>query len=407
MPGEILDTFSDFLKVDYIPGIRSILNKSSYFYMTMQKNSGSIVGKQATVPLQRGLLPVSARGERGTIGPASNVPKETAQIPLRYFYVLIEFSGIVDEASKSDIGAFISVMTSQTVAAQNSLKREQNMECILTNEGELTQMAEVVATGAKTALSIEVDSTQYCYPGQRLGIRDKNDLTSEKCTDGLMVDTIVDSTHIKVTGTVVTQLEADDGVYGFGNRGYQMGGLGDIFQTDNTYLAVNRANVAEWVPNINNNSSAMTDLDLNMMQKAIDDSEANAEGNISLITAREAMRRSYVDLLTADKRYVPPRLLDLDGGFQGLEYSGGSKPVHFVAERDMTPNTIYFLDQSTFTMYRMGGGAKWKEDRGRVIIPLFGADSPIDAVRSLLYVYQNLACTNPRKNSMISYLNES
>ena len=405
--GETMALFDDFLKTFYIPGIQKILNISSAFYFRMEKDNKSLLGKNATVPLQRGLLPVSSRGEGGTIGNAGSLPKEQAIIPLRYHYVLVEWTGIVQEASKQDIGAFISAMTAQTVAAQDSLKRMQNIQCVLDIEGKLTDSAEVMTTGAKTAESWEVDSTQHMYPGMRIEALNPSGYAT-RVTAGFIIDTITDSTHIKVTGTVTTQIEVDDEIFVHGNRNFQMGGLGEVFGTTNTYLNVVRTAVAEWIANINEASGVLRDLDLNMMQRAMDDPSANCGGVITAIHCREAMRRSYVDLLVADKRYTPPRLLELDGGFHGLEYSGGSNPVPVIAERDMSPEKMFFLDEGTFKMYRMGGGARWKEQaHGSIFFELLTGTAPIDAVRACLYVYQNMASINPRKSAAIYDLNES
>lgn len=410
---ETMSTFADFLKVFYIDRIRSLLNKGSYFYYRMERDTENIVGKNATVALQRGLLPTGSRGENDTNGlpEPGTLPKEQAIIPLAYHYVRIQFSGILEAASAKDIGAFISVVTSQTKAAQDSLKLTQNIQCVKSHEGLMATVAAQFnsgATGAVSATSMTVDTTQWLYPGMRIGVLDPNNTYAAMDT-GLIIDTISNDTAIQVTGTVSTGIEANDLIYIYQNRNKQMYGLDDIFNTSgtDTYLSVSRASVKEWVACTIGNGGVDRDLTLNLMQQAVDDPATKAMGDITAIHCREATRRAYVDHLIADRRYNYPQTLKLDGGFSGLEYSGGKNPIPVVAERHMTPGTMYFLDESTFTLYRLGEGANWVPGPiNGIFHSMVTAATSSDSVMAALRIYENLACTNPRKSAILYDLNE-
>ena len=411
MAGETLTTFADFLKVFYVMGIRSIINKASYFRFRL--NTSSVSGKTATVPLQRGLLPTGSRGENDTNGlPApGELPKEQAIIPLVYHYARIQFSGIVEAASAQDIGAFIDVMTSTNVAAMDSLKLTLNIQCMLNNDGLLATVGAQFnggATGAVAAVSMTVDTTQYMYPGMRIGCHEASGYA--EMDTGLIIDTITSATTFKCTGTVGIGIEASDLVYIFQNRGKQEYGLGDIFNETNTYLGVVRTNIAEWIPNMGSplsNSSVNRTIDLNLMQTAIDLAEANCNGNISAIHCREAVRRAYTDHLVNDRRYNYPETMHLDGGFTGLTYTGGSKAIPIVAERFIPANKMYFLDESTFNLYKMGEGLNWIPGPiAGIFHSLLTAATSTDGVQAGLRLYENIACTNPRKSSLLSDITE-
>ena len=414
MAGETLTTFADFLKVFYIPGIRVIINKLSYFYQ--QLNKESVSGKNATVPLQRGLLPTGSRGENDTNGlpTPGDLPKEQAIIPLVYHYGRIQFSGVTEAASAGDVGAFIDVVTCSNVAMMDSMKLSLNIQCMLNNDGLLATVASSFNSsnsGAVAAATLTVDTTQYMYPGMRIGILDPNNSYAAFDT-GLIIDTILGATTLKVTGTL-TVVDVTDGdvVYIYQNRGKQMYGLGDIFSTSNTYLGISRADVMEWAPNMASplyNSGTNRPLTLSLMQTAIDQAATNCNGDISSIQCREAVRRSYVDHLIADRRYNYPETLKLDGGFSGLAYSGGSKPIPVVADRFMPANNMYFFDESTFNLYRMGDGINWVPGPiAGIFHSLVTAATSLDAVMAALRVYENIACVNPKKNSLLSDITES
>jgi len=410
---ELMSTFADFLKVWYIANIRLLMNKGSYFYFRMERDSDNIAGKNATVALQRGLLPTGSRGENDTNGlPApGTLPKEQAIIPLAYHYVRIQFSGIVEAASAKEIGAFISVVTSQTKAAQDSLKLTQNIQCVKSHEGLLSTAAGAETAGTYTAAApgtIDVDTTQWLYPGMRIGGLDSSNSWAALDT-GLIVESITSDTNITVSGVISADYASGDKIYIFNNKNKQMYGLDDVFNTtgSDTYLGVSRTLVKEWQACLLGNSSVDRDLSLNLMQQAVDDPAKKAMGNITAIHCREEVRRAYVDHLIADRRYNYPQTLKLDGGFSGLEYTGGNKPIPVVTERHMTPGAMYFLDESTFTLYRMGKGVNWIPGPVNGIFhPMLTAATSSDSVMAGLRCYENIACTNPRKSAMLYDLNE-
>lgn len=413
MAGETMSTFADFLKVFYIPGIRVLFNKSSYFYFRMERDTKNIVGKNATVPLQRGLLPTGSRDENDTAGlPApGDLPKDQAIIPLAQHYARIRFSGIIEAASKTNLGAFVSVVTNQTSAAADSLKRTANIQCVKSHEGllaTLTAQFNGGATGAVSAATMTVDTTQWMYPGMRIGVQDPNNAYAKMDT-GLAIDTILSSTQIKVTGTVSTGIESGDKVYIYDNRNKQMYGMDNIFDTSGTdiYLDVDRSAVAEWQANLLENGGDDRNLDLNLMQQAVDLPEKNTMGKITAIHCRHEVRRAYVDHLVADRRYNYPDTLSLDGGFKGLAYTGGDEPIPVLAERDMTPKTMYFLDESTFYLFRLGQGLNWIPGPiNGIFHSMLTSSTSTDGVMAGLRCYENIGCLNPRKSTILCDLNE-
>jgi len=410
---EVMSTFADFLKTWYLAEIRMLLNKSSYFYFRMERDTDSIAGKNATVALQRGLLPTGARDEDDSAGlPAPGiVPKETAIIPLAFNYALVKFSGIVEAASKSEIGAFASVVDNQTSAAQNSLALIQQIQCIKSHEGRLSLTSGILVAGTYTAASpgsLDVVTSQWMYPGMRIGVLAASDSAAQD--SGLIIESIISDTNISVSGVVLAgDIASGDIVYNHGNKNKQMYGLDNVFDTSgtDTYLGVDRTLVAEWRACNIGNSDVSRPLTLNLMQQAVDDPSKKALGKITAIHCREEMRRAYVHHLVADRRYNYPDTLKLDGGFSGLAYTGGDKPIPVVVDRHMTPGTMYFLDESTFKLYRMGGGVRWIPGPVNGIFhPMLTASVSADALMAGLKIYQNLGCTNPRRNSMLYDLDE-
>ena len=404
--GANLDRYSDFLKVYYLPEIRVLINKASALLFRMEKDSTSIVGKNATIALQLGLLPAYSRGEGEEIPAGGTIPKETAEVALRYHYVPIYFSNILREASRSNPGAFISVLSAHTRGAVDTLRRNLNMQCALDNDGKLTDVAATaIADGTYTTGSLGtlvVDSTQHMWPGQVLDVL-ADGTTTKRSTAGLTVQSVVNSTTALVTGTIASAAVGDD-VYIFGNKSNQMGGLRDVFGqgAGTSYLGVERDDHAEWKAQYNDVSGAIS---LNDIQTVLDDAEHKMMGHITVGFCSPGVKRAYMALLTPDRRYNYPQTLKLDGGFTGVAYTGGTTEIPIIAERDILKNKLYLLDESTFTMFMLKDFDWVPGPDNGVLHPL--VINGYDAVKAMLYGYMNMGCANPGKNGLLDNLTEA
>lgn len=408
MAGETLTLFANFMKTVYILSVRSVINSASWLYFRMDRDTESIVGSSAVFPVQTGFLPVYARSEDGTIGSAGSIPTIQCSVPMIQHYAPIEFSGLLRAASKNDEGAYVRVLDASMKTAVMSLKRQLNMEVALDNTGNLATTSNTDGAATWTSgspLTLNVSSSQHMWPGMVLDILDVDDGSTSKTT-GMRIKSVVSDTSVTCFGTTSATLQNGDIIYVYGNKGNQFYGLRNIFAQSGSYLGITLTDNVEFRAQYDGGSSTNRDLTTLLMQKMIDNAEQKAMGNITEIVCRPAVRRAYYDLLVGDRRYNADKTMKLPGGFSGLEYLGGSNPIPVIAERDLLPNKMYFLDGSTFTLFRMQDYDWYKGSDERILFPLITASTPQDRFRAVLYGYENLATSAPAKSALLDYITE-
>jgi hypothetical protein len=89
-------------------------------------------------------------------------------------------------------------------------------------------------------------------------------------------------------------------------------------------------------------------LTLDLMQRGFDETQFTGGGSVQLGLTSPEVRRKYLRLLVADKRFT--NTLKLDGGFTALEFD----EVPIVADPDCQTSRMYLLDLSTIAMYEYG-----------------------------------------------------
>jgi len=138
-------------------------------------------------------------------------------------------------------------------------------------------------------------------------------------------------TRHKVLGTEPSGLDAlvDDGVYN---------PAGLILED------IDRSLSALWKAKVFQNGGSPRDLQLNLMQLAMDLPEIVSGRRIDLVVGSYNARDRYIQLLVPQKRFVD---LNLDGGFQKLEYNGRD----FLIDVDCQDDRIYFLNRDSIKKF--------------------------------------------------------
>src|SRR5436305_13555153 len=124
--GQTLAGAEAVLKEDYVPPIIEQLNQKTFFLDQIERDAKAVdhTGKRAVVPVHS----KRNRGRR-SISEGGTLPKAGAQgyldaiVPLRYHTQAIEITDQSIEASKSDAGAFINLLTAETQGAATDRKQ--------------------------------------------------------------------------------------------------------------------------------------------------------------------------------------------------------------------------------------------------------------------------------------------
>jgi len=427
--GQYMSILGDILKIFYIGPVREQLNNSTVLMKRISRNKKDVSGKYANIPIHvKRNVSAAARQDTAALNAPGAQGYDTAKVSTKFNYAAIQVTGPTIKASRNDRGAFLRAVNSELKGAVTDLKKDINRQLHGDGTGYICK-----CNTAKTSTDLTIAAHYWDHPEWYLHDNMAinviaSDATTLKGETGntscMLVNGAASSTNLPfdqdtaVTATATTDyigknLSIHDGgkaasgynVEMMGIRGIVDDGniLGDTTSTNTAMFIQNidagsSSAVTQWRSKVLENSSAGTAraLTLDLMQEAMDYATVKNDGNITLILTTAGIRRRYLDLLRADRRYV--KEMTLDGGFKALEYDG----VPLVVDKDCTNNNIFFLDESTFSIYHMSD-FDWMDDDGAVLHRTSG----YDAYEAQLYYYAELGCTSRNKNVRLADVDET
>lgn len=183
----------------------------------------------------------------------------------------------------------------------------------------------------------------------------------------IVVTGVNSSTNAVTVSGTLTGVVAGDKLVRKGNWGREPYGLGALVGNQKIFN-VDPAVVGLWQSVINANAGTGRPLSEGLMIKMTDDIRVNG-GSTSLILTSLGVRRAYFALLTQQRRYTNTK--EFGGGMTGLAFNNG-REIPVVEDVDAPKSTAYFLDESTFKVYRDkdwswldqdGGIWKWVQNK--------------------------------------------
>ena len=396
--GATLSAIQGALKRFYIGPIQDQLNSATVLLKRLQRNEKDVSGDTLTayVPLvferNQG---IGARADGGALPTARFRGVKQTAIPLKYNYGRIEITGPAIAGSRNAANAFMKVVDFEIRGMVEGMKVDINRQLLNDGSG---AMCRVNGTSTGTTVTVDEPGTQYLEAGMYI------DTYSAKTGGSAGLDS---SSIASITSSTAFVLDsagtATDNYFIFREdaRGNEMMGMLGVID-DTTYTStlqsIDKTSDTWFQANVLANAGTNRALTLDLMQRASDEAEIDG-GRISLILSNYELRRKYADLLVADKRFV--NKLTLDGGFSALEYSAGGEPIPYVVDRHGRANTIFFIDESTFAIYR-ASDFDWMDSDGNILSRVSG----YDAYEAILAVYQNLGCSASNHNTVLRDLSQ-
>jgi hypothetical protein len=377
---QIVDNISELsalLKTVYADGVEQQQNLAAMLYKRFGEAQIRFGGNSYEFPARMvNSQSVGARGYRiGLPQPIIN-NDVTGRVRQKFVYGTFDITGPDVEKGKGNANAFVNTLTDKMRSITESVLKDLNQQTYLDGTGVRATLAST--EGGVTAGLAQVDRIKYLRvgmqvdfiyavdgqsllgtngdndPGDSSGVRftittlnpaDSNFTGAPSITVGKGVP-IVPTTPTggartpaatdmivrhKVLGTELTGLDAlvDDGVY---RPGALI--LEDIDRSVNPL----------WKAKVFSNSGTPRDLQLNLMQLAMDVPEIVSGRRIDLMVGSYNARDRYIQLLVPQKRFVD---LNLDGGFQKLEYNGRD----FLIDVDCQDDRIYFLNRDSIKKF--------------------------------------------------------
>ncbi|MCI0349000.1 MAG: phage major capsid protein [Acidobacteriales bacterium] len=327
--GLTTSAFDNALKEVYLPEIREQLNAKTRVLNDMTKADISQLqweGRVAVVSLHSGRSnAVKATAEGGFLPTASSQQYAELNIPMRFLHGRIELSTQVIKASRSNKGSFARAMEREKQGIVDDLSRQRNRMLFGAGRGQLALVNGAVVTS--TTVNVDnpggvagsVNGTRFIKPGMFVTFHDASTGAVEAVAK---VASVTDSDTFETAAAI----SADDNApitLGVNNGGTlegsldiePMGLLGIVDSTTfvssihglDRSLAANAFFRANIVPSVGA-------ISLDVLQRGIDNTEEISGEIIDTFYCHSSVRREYLKLLEADRRYVGESLRRPDAG---------------------------------------------------------------------------------------------
>lgn len=357
--------------------------------------SSSVGGRFVTFPLRvRRNQGLGYRAENGTLPSSGSQGYVRATVGLKYGYGRIRVTGQLMELAESNFQAFASAMDQEMNGLKNDLAKDCSRIFYGNGSGRVA-----TATGANTTVTIPCTNTQYLQVGMVLDSYTGSTLDNT----GLVVATITPNVQFTVTVAPGTAIANGDIFVRTGSRDLEPQGLASMVAATGSLFGIDPAGVTandspEWKSVVNANGGSNRALTEALMIRLTDDVRVNG-GQTSLILTSLGVRRAYFNLLTQQRRYVGTT--NFEGGMTGLAFSNG-RDIPVVEDIDAPPNKLWFLDESTFKVYRESDWS-WLDKDGNIWKWVTNAD----AFEAVMRQYWEFATDRRNANGLLDDITEA
>lgn len=145
-----------------------------------------------------------------------------------------------------------------------------------------------------------------------------------------------------------------------------------------------------WRSNNFFNTGVPRALSTNLMQTAFDACEVLGQATPTIGICSHGVRRAYVDMLQADRRFVNEFMLD--GGFKAVDFNG----IPIVPDKDCPEGTLFFLSEPNLMIGRMSD-FYWLDKDGAILSRVSG----VDEWEAILAWYSELATDRRNAHAVI------
>lgn len=356
MATQTLATADAILKDDYLGPIVEQLNQKTYMLDQIERDSQHIdhTGRRAVFPVHtsrnRGR---GARGDGGTIPVAGVEAWQDAFVPITYQFQSMEITDGAVEASKTNEGAFISLLKAESEAVGVNLKKDMNRQIFGEGNGLL---ATLKATAEETK-TLELDSVQYLYIGDPVDVLVK--ATGEK-GEGVEATSVVKrtggATKTIELGEKVKKATTSYGVYIAGSRANEINGLRNIIAKERELHKINSATAGNqfWDATTIKVGTSATETAVageSSFIELADEVAFNGNGEVEIFITTRGIRTALANQYQSQKRFNDAQAVNIHGGYSAIMVN--EMPV--IADDDATKGFVFGINKESFRWYEQAG----------------------------------------------------
>ena len=376
------------LKNVYLGVVANQLNvRSNPLLAKIKMSSKDVWGKEI-----RKLAPFGINGGVGAGSETASLPKSSGNsyvqftAELKNLYGKIELSDKAIRASANNLGAFVNLLSDEM---EGLVKASAfNLGRMLYGDG-----SGLLATAASASgQTVTCDKVNNLIEGMLVDV-----YTGESVNAKQLKITYVDRVNKTFNYEGTATIKTGDKIYCQGSKGYEITGLGKIFDTANTTLYGVSVTDYPWLKPYVSAPTSNQDISDTLIQEAIDELEFNHDSQINYIATTAEIRRAYQQYLSACKRNID--VMDLEGGFKTISHNG----IPVVADRFVDSGKMFLLNTNDFTLHQLCDW-KWLEgENGRILRQ--NADQP--AYSATLVKYAELICDKPCGQALLTKINST
>jgi hypothetical protein len=403
--GAIVSTVSKVLKNRYEGPLNRQLNDEVAVYQLLELDSKAIDldGLKAIVPLHKGRSTgLGARLEMEDLPAAGNQVYETAEFDLTYQYARASFSGQAIQKTKTDLGAFIRVITEEL----DRLREDAALDMARQVYGDGTAIIATIPTGTSSATqtisSAEPVDKGFLYPNMKVDVGTQANPVASSNSNSIVS---VDGTTV-VFGTSFSSSNGDK-IFREDNAAAssvskELVGLQALIAASNTVGGIDSSTAANafWRSSVDSATTAIA-LDALMILANKAKAKGMKAGNMLMLTTDGVARRLFESAeFKTNVRFVDTK--DLKAGFSQLGFVVGGAAFNMVTDRLAPWGKLFLVDKAKIKVYSPGG---WQFlDRDGLTIRWV---SDKDAYQALLFRYINLGTGRRNTSAAMTALTDT
>lgn len=411
MPGSDLTQWDPLFKDDYGPAIQNQLQTENIIQGFMEKEvaDDSWVGRQKIVPTKLGRnWSVGSIGAGGALPQAGRSAYQDFKIGMRDVYGRVGFERWVIEQSRNKKGSWAQVIPQEMDGLVEDMSFRRN----------------VIGWGSGAGLLAKVNGTHTATttltvkdPLGVSGTTNPNRYLFGDSTSGMYIAVLDSSTQaVKFTGTITAvnangnsvtvdgAVTAADGDYVViaqtaAQNSYNKEPEGILSGIDDgTYVGTYHNLSRTTYPILKSYVvTGVGALSLDAIQQPIDVVNIKVGKGIDAFACEHAVRRAYLALLEADRRYTGADLMAPDGGTKAAKKPTGRNitygDIPFIIDRDAPYGMLFGVNKGSWVRYVENEG-QWADEEGHVMKWVAG----FDQYTAFYYLLENYHCNFPNRN---------
>jgi hypothetical protein len=408
MGGQTLTLADSALKDFYVGPIVEEINQKTYCLDQIERDSDHIAytGRRAVVPVHKN----RNRG-RASIAEGGNLPKAKRQtwldaiIPIREHTYAIELTDLSIEATKSDEGAFISLMEAETKGVAIDMRKDINRQVFGEGNGLLGTCG---TTGGSTEMVMNTEyDTQYIREEDTVDVLVKSSgAVSTGASEAEVTKREVSTKKIFLSASVTT--DTTFGVYIHGNRNLEMDGLRNMTAKSRTLHSIDSTQAGNriWDGNVQEVGTSLSALSVageSSFEKLADEVGARGNGDVEVFLTSRGVRRRLADSYQSQKRFNDSDAVDVHGGYSAIMVN----EIPVVADDDCPKTFAFGFNKSAFKWFELvKPGFLQKGDGGIFQLQTAGTGVWASGWVAFFVWYASFGCVAPNRTGQLKFCSD-